>query len=140
MGKRCNPCDPTYVPGGECTIYTSQVTYDGSSIPEGDIRHGDNLNDVIEGLVRKLSAVASATASIQKDSFKGVTAVKLRYAPLMILSVTYSGVHVPEDGYVVSGRSIKFRKKYCFGDEFADVNVVYTTLNSNILNTSCYGG
>lgn len=139
MGKRCNPCDPTYVPGGECDIYTSQVTYDGSSIPEGDIRHGDNLNDVIESLVRKLAAVSNATASIQKDTFQGVTAVRLRYDPLMILSVTYGGVHVPEDGYVVNGRSVKFRKKYCLGDEFTEVGVVYTTLNSNILSSACYG-
>ena len=53
--------------------------------------------------------------------------------------MTYCGTIVPNDGYVVSGRSIKFKKRYCMGDEFADVNIVYTTLNSNILNTSCYG-
>lgn len=56
-----------------------------------------------------------------------------------MLSVTYCGTIVPNDGYVVSGRSVKFKKKYCMGDEFTDVNIVYTTLNSNILNTSCYG-
>ena len=34
---------------------------------------------------------------------------------------------------------LSLKKKYCMGDEFTDVNIVYTTLNSNILNTSCYG-
>lgn len=136
--RRCNPCEPTYVPGSECSIYSSQIIYDGESIPEADIRHGDKMNDVIASLSRKLSAVASATSSIQKERFEGVKAVRLRYAPLSVLGVTYCGTVVPHDGYVVSGRNVQFRKKYCMGDDFAEVQIVYTTLNSNILNTSCY--
>ena len=107
MRNNCNPCKPEYRPGNECSIYSSQIIYDGQSFPEADIRNGDGMNSVIE--------------------------------PLNVLSVTYCGTIVPNDGYVVSGRSIKFKKRYCMGDEFADVNIVYTTLNSNILNTSCYG-
>jgi len=139
MRNNCNPCKPEYRPGDECSIYSSKIIYDGQSFPEADIRNGDSMNSVIESLVRKLVAVSGATASIQRDSFKGVQAVRLRYEPLNVLSVTYCGTIVPNDGYVVSGRSIKFKKRYCMGDEFADVNIVYTTLNSNILNTSCYG-
>lgn len=136
--RNCNPCKPEYRPGNECSIYSSQIIYDGQSFPEADIRNGDGMNSVIESLVRKLVAV-SVCGVHPKDSFKGVQAVRLRYEPLNVLSVTYCGTIVPNDGYVVSGRSIKFKKRYCMGDEFADVNIVYTTLNSNILNTSCYG-
>lgn len=139
MGSRaCNPCQPTHRPGSECDIYSSQIIYDGMSIPEADIRNGDKMNDVIASLSRKLSAVASATSSIQRDTFEGVRSVRLRYEPLTVLSVSYCGTVVPSDGYVVSGRNVQFRKKYCFDDEYAPVDIVYTTLNSNILNTSCY--
>ena len=86
--RRCNPCEPNYVPGQECSIYSSQIIYDGMSIPEADIRNGDKMNDVIASLSRKLAAVASATSSIQRETFEGVKAVRLRYAPLSVLSVT----------------------------------------------------
>ena len=86
--KNCNPCKPEYRPGNECSIYSSQIIYDGQSFPEADIRNGDGMNNVIESLVRKLVAVSGATASIQRDSFKGVQAVRLRYEPLNVLSVT----------------------------------------------------
>lgn len=139
-GKRraCDPCNPTYRPGSECSVYSSQVIYDGMSHPELDIRNGDGLNDVIESLTRKLSSVSDATSSIQRDTFRGVKAVRLRYEPLSILSVTYCNVNVPSDGYVVNGRTMKFMKKYCFGDDTTEVNVLYTTRNSNILTTGCY--
>lgn len=85
--RNCNPCKPEYRPGNECSIYSSQIIYDGQSFPEADIRNGDSMNNVIESLVRKLVAVSGATASIQRDSFKGVQAVRLRYEPLNVLSV-----------------------------------------------------
>ena len=137
--RNCNPCKPEYRPGNECSIYSSEILYVGESFRVADMRNGDGMINVIESLVRKLVAVSAATSSIQRDSFKGVQVVRLRYEPLNVLSVTYCGTIVPNDGYVVSGRSVKFKKRYCMGDEFADVNIVYTTLNSNILNTSCYG-
>ena len=91
MRNNCNPCKPEYRPGDECSIYSSNIIYDGQSFPEADIRNGDSMNSVIESLVRKLVAVSGATASIQRDSFKGVQAVRLRYEPLNVLSVTYCG-------------------------------------------------
>ena len=94
MRNNCNPCKPEYRPGNECSIYSSQIIYDGQSFPEADIRNGDGMNSVIESLVRKLVAVSGATASIQRDSFKGVQAVRLRYEPLNVLSVTYCGTIV----------------------------------------------
>ena len=139
MRNSCNPCKPEYRPGNECSIYSSQIIYDGQSFPEADIRNGDGMKRVSGSLERKWVAVSGATGSTQGDSFRGVKAVRLRSEPLNVLSVTYCGTIVPNDGYVVSGRSVKFKKKYCMGDEFTDVNIVYTTLNSNILNTSCYG-
>ena len=115
MRNNCNPCKPEYRPGNECSIYSSQIIYDGQSFPEADIRNGDGMNNVIESLARKLVAVSGATASIQRDSFKGVQAVRLRYEPLVVLSVTYCGTIVPNDGYVVSGRSVKFKKEILHG-------------------------
>lgn len=136
--RQCDPCKPTYRPGNECDIYSSQIVYDGASHPEVDIHNGDRMNDVIESLVRRLMAVSDATSSVQRDTFKGVRAVRLRYVPLKILGVTYCNVAVPSDGYVVNGRTIKFMKKYCFGDDTTEVNVLYTTSNTNIITSGCY--
>ena len=59
MRNNCNPCKPEYRPGDECSIYSSQIIYDGQSFPEADIRNGDSMNSVIESLVRKLVAVSA---------------------------------------------------------------------------------
>ena len=78
MRNNCNPCKPEYRPGNECSIYSSQIIYDGQSFPEADIRNGDGMNSVIESLVRKRVAVSGGTASIQRDWVKGVKVVSLR--------------------------------------------------------------
>jgi len=128
---KCKPSAPV------CNVYTSQIIYDGQNIDEACIRNGDNLNTVLENIGAVLRSVYNKALQNQTETFIGASDIRLKYDPVRIIHVTYCGFILPQEKWRNKGKSIVLDPKMC-DNEFADVQVEYTSKFQNDFNSKCF--
>ena len=139
--KKCGQkpccCEPYCQTKDNCKIFSSQITYDGPDIAEACIRNGDNLNTVFENIGAMLRSVYNKALQNQTESFLGISDIRLKYDPVRIIQVSYCGFVVPQELWKAKGRNILIDPSVC-DNEFADVQVQYTSRFQNDFNTKCF--
>jgi hypothetical protein len=125
--KKCgsyvpDPCD-------EEKIGTSQIKYDGPTLPGLCVQPGMPLNKVLKIIDDAIIRLSQASAEMKAETFTEFTHedemyVMLGSTPYNILSVSYCGGVVPVNGYMVNGRKLKLNENYCFMDG-NELRVVY---------------
>lgn len=135
MGFKNNCCN--HHEDDNCRKPSSGIVYDGASIPEAGVRHGDSLNTVIENVAAYVARSISVAGAVRVESFRGTNSVRLEKNPAEILMVVYCGGVLPENYYRTEGRTIKFCSDFCRGDDFADVQIVYREKNDSSYGFNC---
>ena len=135
--KKCC-CEPVCKPTApQCKVYTSQIEYDGPNIDEACIRNGDNLNTVLENIGAVLRSVYNKALQNQTESFVGPSNIRLKYDPVRIIHVTYCGFIMPQENWKSKGKSVILDPRLC-ENEFADIQVEYTSKFQNDFNSKCF--
>lgn len=135
--KPKNPCEKQC-----CDVMSSQVKYDGESIPELCINSGDPLNTVIEKVGATLRGIMKKTTQINHETFEGFCGdnyVELKYDSEEVLLVAYCGSILPAEYYKCAGKKIYFSEDFCKGDDMAAIDVVYRSSYINDYKTPCFG-
>jgi hypothetical protein len=126
----CGRCEE-YVPDPceEKMTGTSKIKYDGPTLPGLCIQPGTGLNKVLKIIDDAYIRLSQANAEMQSEKFMEFTHsdgmyVRLRYTPYRILLVVYCGTVLPDEGYMLSGNTLRLNESFCITDG-NELRVVY---------------